>query len=131
MTPSAAPQCLLQRWLGLPSPDWWHVPLIRDQAGRRLAKRDGDEGLQSLRARGVRSERIAGLVGWSVGLHELAPIAPADLPRVMDPARVAGGLRELEARGGLRVTAAMLAWLAGDDAAADMLRLDARGGTTR
>ena len=34
-------QVLLQRHLGLPTPDYAHVPLVLSPDGRRLAKRDG------------------------------------------------------------------------------------------
>lgn len=42
----------LQALLGLPVPLWHHHALVRDRAGRRLAKRDGDLGLRVLRAAG-------------------------------------------------------------------------------
>ena len=45
-------QMLLQRLLGLPSPVYAHVPLMRAPTGERLAKRHGSETLQSLRAAG-------------------------------------------------------------------------------
>lgn len=32
---------LLQRHLGLPTPDYWHIPLITDAAGEKLSKRTG------------------------------------------------------------------------------------------
>jgi glutamyl-tRNA synthetase len=131
LLPSAAPQQLLHKALGHPSPTWWHVPLVRDATGRRLAKRDGDEGLDSLRARGMTAERVAGWVAWCVGAHALEPLDPSALARLLDPATAVGGLRELAAQDGTRVDSSTLAWLTGDDAAADMLRRDARGGPTR
>jgi glutamyl-Q tRNA(Asp) synthetase len=33
-------QCLLQAALGLPRPGYLHVPLVRDEAGRKLSKHD-------------------------------------------------------------------------------------------
>jgi len=125
LLPSAAPQQLLQRALGHASPRWWHVPLVRDASGRRLAKRDGDEGLDALRARGIAPDRIAGLVAWSAGVAALAPIECDELPRLLDATAAVRGLRELDRCGGLRIMPSTLAWLAGDDAAADMLRADA------
>jgi hypothetical protein len=107
------------------------VPLVRDATGRRLAKRDGDEGLDSLRARGMTAERVAGWVAWCVGAPALEPLDPSALARLLDPATAVGGLRELAAQDGTRVDSSTLAWLTGDDAAADMLRRDARGGPTR
>ena len=45
---------LLQALLGLPVPVYRHHALLRDDGGRRLAKRDGAETLADLRARGVK-----------------------------------------------------------------------------
>jgi len=59
---STARQALLQRALGLASPRWFHVPLVVDAAGRRLAKRDGDTGLSELRKAGVDPRAV---VGWA------------------------------------------------------------------
>jgi glutamyl-Q tRNA(Asp) synthetase len=44
---------LLQALLDLPEPAWEHHPLVCDAAGRRLAKRDHDTGLDTLRAAGL------------------------------------------------------------------------------
>ncbi|TYO90803.1 tRNA glutamyl-Q(34) synthetase GluQRS [Oceanicella actignis] len=49
---------LLQALFGLPVPVWRHHRLIRDAAGRRLAKRDRDAGLRELRAAGVTPGQI-------------------------------------------------------------------------
>ena len=125
LLPSTAPQQLLQGLLSHASPRWWHVPLVRDAAGRRLAKRDGDEGLDALRARGVTPDRIVGLVAWSAGLAPLQPCPCQRLPELSERNAVVRGLRECAHRGGLRITPAVLAWLTGDDDAADMLRRDA------
>ena len=39
---SCARQWLLQEALGFEHPRWWHVPLVTDALGRRLAKRSDD-----------------------------------------------------------------------------------------
>lgn len=54
---------LLQALLGRPTPIYRHHRLIRDAAGRRLAKRDRDAGLSELRAEGVTPEEIREKVG--------------------------------------------------------------------
>lgn len=54
---------LLQALLGLPSPIWRHHRLIRDEAGRRLAKRADDVALAALRAEGATPADIRRMVG--------------------------------------------------------------------
>lgn len=67
LLPSAARQLLLARALGLsPEPAYTHLPLVRGADGRRLAKRHGDTRLTHYRDRGVRPERVLGLLAsWS------------------------------------------------------------------
>ncbi len=55
---------LLQALLGLPVPAWHHHALIRDPAGRRLAKRDADRALATLRAEGVTAEAVRKRLGF-------------------------------------------------------------------
>jgi glutamyl-Q tRNA(Asp) synthetase len=43
---------LLQALLDLPTPVWHHHPLVRDEVGRRLAKRDDSRALATLRHEG-------------------------------------------------------------------------------
>jgi glutamyl/glutaminyl-tRNA synthetase len=59
---STAKQILLYRALGWPIPEFYHCPLVRDQAGRRLAKRDRAQSLRSLRQQGITPEQIR--TGW-------------------------------------------------------------------
>ena len=54
---------LLQRLLGLPTPIYHHHRLIRDAAGRRLAKRDDARALATYRAAGKTPAEIRRLVG--------------------------------------------------------------------
>ncbi len=54
--------CLLQALLGLDVPEWHHHGLIRDPAGRRLAKREGAPTLRRLRADGVTPEEVRATV---------------------------------------------------------------------
>jgi glutamyl-tRNA synthetase len=71
-------QLLLQRLLGLPTPVYAHVPLMRAPSGERLAKRHGDETLQSLRAAGRSSQEIVGALATSVGLAASGERVTAD-----------------------------------------------------
>ena len=50
---STGRQLLLYEALSLQAPAFFHCPLVRDDAGRRLAKRSKDMGLRHLRERGV------------------------------------------------------------------------------
>ncbi len=54
---------LLQALLGLPVPVWRHHRLIRDAAGRRLAKRDAARALGALRSEGAAPADIRRMVG--------------------------------------------------------------------
>ncbi len=55
---STARQLLLYRALGATPPAFYHAPLVRDAAGRRLAKRDAARSLRALREAGVRPDEI-------------------------------------------------------------------------
>lgn len=46
-------QRVLQALLGLKTPDYWHHPLVLDESGRRLAKRDQSATLRALRFAGM------------------------------------------------------------------------------
>ena len=54
---------LLQALLGLPVPVWHHHRLIRDEDGRRLAKRDDARSLATLRAEGATPADVRRMVG--------------------------------------------------------------------
>jgi glutamyl-Q tRNA(Asp) synthetase len=58
---------LLQALLDLPVPVWHHHRLIRDETGRRLAKRDDARALARFRAEGARPADIRRMVGLSDG----------------------------------------------------------------
>ncbi len=54
---------LLQRLLGLPTPAYHHHRLIRDDQGRRLAKRDDARAIATYRAAGITPDEIRAMVG--------------------------------------------------------------------
>ncbi|RBW56014.1 tRNA glutamyl-Q(34) synthetase GluQRS [Ruegeria sp. A3M17] len=54
---------LLQVLLGLPTPVYHHHKLIRDDAGKRLAKRDDARAIAKYRAEGVTAEQVKAMVG--------------------------------------------------------------------
>ena len=53
---------LLQALLDLPSPVYLHHPLVCDKNGKRLAKRDHDTSLKSMRAAGFSPEDLIGMM---------------------------------------------------------------------
>ncbi|MFT5160084.1 MAG: glutamyl-Q tRNA(Asp) synthetase [Paracoccaceae bacterium] len=55
--------CLLQALLGLPVPEYYHHQLIRDQNGKRLAKRDDARAIRKYRLDGSSPADIQKLVG--------------------------------------------------------------------
>lgn len=87
---STARQLAIQRALGLPSPaQWAHVPFIQDPAGRRMAKRDGDLSLKSLRGQGAEGRRMIGFLAWSAGLTDKPePASAADLVGEFNPRKL-------------------------------------------
>jgi len=99
--PSAARQRLLQEALGLPAVRYVHVPLVLDESGRRLAKREDDLSLQELREGGTDPRAIVAWAAKSCGIPcgeritarvALINFAQALLPRepvVLDAATVA------------------------------------------
>ncbi|MFC7703758.1 tRNA glutamyl-Q(34) synthetase GluQRS [Plastorhodobacter daqingensis] len=54
---------LLQVLLELPHPNYWHHDLIRDEHGKRLAKRDDARAIRAYRAEGATPEDIRRMVG--------------------------------------------------------------------
>ena len=79
-------QILLQRLLGYATPEYLHVPLVLNAAGKRLAKRDGAVTLSELAGVGVSPQAV---VGWIASSLELAGTGEcpgiADLVERFDP----------------------------------------------
>ena len=108
LLPSAAAQQCVRRALGHPIPRWWHLPLVVDDEGRRLSKRDGDLALDRLEARGIAPQRVVGLVASWVGLvPSPQTMSAAEFRDACDPER----LREWARSGPPRLGVAELAWL--------------------
>ena len=87
---SAARQILLYRALGLPEPSqWYHLPLIVGEDGKRLAKRHGDTRTATYRERGVSPERVIGLLAsWCGITGGPEPMSAAAFCEALDPARM-------------------------------------------
>lgn len=83
-------QVYLQRLLGLPTPQYGHVPLILGPTGDRLAKRDGAVTLRKLGSGGVGPMEVLSMLARSLDLlgpGELAT-APGDLLPAFSPERL-------------------------------------------
>lgn len=74
---SATPrQMALQGALGYPAPRYWHLPLMTNYGGERLAKRGGAPPLRDLREGGKGPERVLGDLAHSLGWPEWADLPP-------------------------------------------------------
>ncbi len=60
--PATHPQRLLQALLGLETPEYHHHPLISDENGKRIAKRDNPLTLRQMRERGVSADEVRGMI---------------------------------------------------------------------
>ncbi len=78
-------QLYLYRLLGYAAPSFSHVPLLVDERGVRLSKRHGALAVAVLRERGVRAEKIIGLLAWLAGLlPALEEAQPQELVNLFD-----------------------------------------------
>lgn len=113
---STARQILLQEALGLPRPRWWHLPLVHDASGERLAKRGGALAIEALREQGATAAKICGLVcWWSRWIAEPAAIDPRCLPEFVSPEALrAIAERERDPAQRPRIDEETLRWLRSD-----------------
>jgi glutamyl-tRNA synthetase len=91
--PSTGAQVAVMAALGAAPPGYAHVPLWRDAQGARLSKREGAEGLDGLRERGLDAPAVIGELAASLELvpegsrlsaRELASgLVAADLDRAL------------------------------------------------
>lgn len=112
LLPSAALQQRLHALLArqsTPPPRWWHLPLVRDATGKRLAKRHDALSVAGLAERGATADRVRGAVAFWLGTIE----TPCDITREelleIDMERT---IRTLSARTAVcRVDGSLEAWL--------------------
>ncbi len=79
LLPSTARQALLLDALSLPRPTWLHVPLVLDEAARRLAKRTDALSLAALRAEGVDPRALVAWAARSAGQEAPERATPTEL----------------------------------------------------
>jgi glutamyl-tRNA synthetase len=86
LLPAAVTQAHLAELLGHTAPSYAHVPLAVNQAGQRLAKRDGAVTLTELAARGMDSDAVLCLIAESLNLASRSEqVSPEVLLRGFDP----------------------------------------------
>ncbi|NRA98211.1 MAG: tRNA glutamyl-Q(34) synthetase GluQRS [Rhodobacteraceae bacterium] len=68
LAPATPLHVLLQRLLDLPTPEYFHHPLVRDDAGKRLAKRDDARAIATYRAEGLTPQHVMDLARTGAGL---------------------------------------------------------------
>ncbi len=82
-------QIWLQKQLGLPEPEYYHVPLLLAPDGRRLSKRDGDLDLGQLQ-QNYTPQQVVGYLAWLLGLLDRpTAVMPVELVRDFSWSRVA------------------------------------------
>ena len=70
-------QIILLKLLGYGIPKYFHLPIVRDQQGERLAKRHASLALKTMRQAGTKAEEIIGLLAYQSGLY---PVNKAQKP---------------------------------------------------
>lgn len=77
---SSAPcQAWLARELGYAEPEFFHVPLLLAEDGKRLSKREKSLDMGALRERYTAEELIGRLAYWAGLQNEARPVSPAEL----------------------------------------------------
>ncbi len=101
-------QMLVRRFLGLPEPEYAHVPLILGADGRKLSKRTGDTAVEDYRARGYPPEALfnfLALLGFSID-DKTTLFSPDELVRHFELGRIQ--------KGGAVFDPVKLDWMAGE-----------------
>lgn len=75
----------LQRLLGLREPEWTHVPLVVDEGGGRLAKRDGSTGLAAWVSAGGTVPGLVAAFGRTLGIETGSRATLPELIERFDP----------------------------------------------
>ena len=65
---STAQQILLLHTFGFTIPRYWHIPLVLDKAGKRMAKRDGGLSVDYYREKGMSAAQLIGQLAASLEL---------------------------------------------------------------
>lgn len=85
---SAAQQIYLHRLLGYNPPEFVHIPLLCNEAGQRLSKRDASLSMEILR-RQYSAEQIIGMIGHIAGITtDNSPISTKELVEIYDRSKI-------------------------------------------
>ncbi|MDH3690276.1 MAG: tRNA glutamyl-Q(34) synthetase GluQRS [Gammaproteobacteria bacterium] len=101
---SAPRQAELFERLGFTVPRFWHVPLMQDEQGERMSKRDGSASIEECRQRRESPQRVVGRLATSVGLvREETEISAQEL---LEQLSIEKFIETLRASAGCNTTAA-------------------------
>lgn len=75
LLPSTPRQVYLQQLMGMSTPKYFHVPMVLNAEGVRLAKRDGAVTMRALAEYGWQPADVAELVGRSLGIADVRSAA--------------------------------------------------------
>ncbi len=106
---STGAQLVLYHALEAPPPAFLHLPLLLDEHGERIAKRNGVLTLGGLSAAGVSPRRVTGLLAHTLGLLDRPDELSASELLASLPANWLGQIH----RENFRLTARLLGWLHG------------------
>lgn len=91
LLPSTPQQIYLQSLLGLPHPQYAHFPLMVNESGRRLSKRDHDASIDELRERFHTPERLLGRMAFVAGMMSNdAPLTIEEFAQEADFTKLGG-----------------------------------------
>lgn len=85
---SAAQQIYLYELLGLEAPEFMHIPLLCNQVGQRLSKRDKSLAMDELRLRYCPEELIGRLAALAGLIAAPIPLSPKEFLNVYRPERL-------------------------------------------
>ncbi len=89
LLPSTARQMYLFKLLGFPVPNYYHVPLLLSEDGRRLSKRDRDLDIGIIRNSGIYPEKVIGFLAYLSGLTDkYEPCKLSELVEIFDWSKV-------------------------------------------
>jgi glutamyl-tRNA synthetase len=82
-------QSYLASVLGFPPPGWFHLPLLLNTKGERLAKRDLAADMETIKHNYPEPEKLIGYLGWLAGqLEKPEALTALELAQIFDPQKL-------------------------------------------